>query len=295
MKISSSVPKICLTVLMLVSINLAMASTTPSTTQTSVAKNPKPMSTEDSTEKTPKMQLTMKLTRSTSLIDFQDGSRNDTLNYEVSPSLLTSFGTFKTIITYNQNLRDEYSTTTNDWGDLPIAYIFKPTIWKWNTNDVRITYSLSSVIPLSQNSVKRDQLQTSFSGKIGISVRPIENGFTYGFNISAGRNIHAYEEDINGSVLNKYSSNQNASFGYNLGDWSINLDFINRSRWTYQNNPKSAFAITEELSFNANESFSITIGHTNSGSTLKPNGTDSNIDIYNENSSNVYASLGLSY
>jgi hypothetical protein len=156
-------------------------------------------------------------------------------------------------------------------------------------------YSFTAVAPVSKPSTKRDQLQTSLSAKIKLSTAPKEDGFSGSVSVSAGRNFHAYEEDINGSVLNQYSSNQTLSLGYGYDKFSISLDYINRTRWTYQGNIKSAFELDEELGYDINKTFNVAVGHSNTGSTLKANGTDSNIDFYNENSSVVYASLTLSY
>ena len=153
------------------------------------------------------------------------------------------------------------------------------------------------VIPVSQLSTKKDQLQTSISAKIALSIAPSNDGdgFSIGTSVSAGRNFHAYDEDINGSVLNEYSSNQGLNLGYALGNWSITVDYLNKTRWTYQNNVKSTFELSEELGYQINKMFAVALGHTNAGSTLKDNGTDSNIDFYNENSSTVYGSLTLTY
>ena len=113
--------------------------------------------------------------------------------------------------------------------------------------------------------------------------------------VTLGRNVHAYEENINGKVLNQYSSNQSVAVGYAISDWSMSATFINRSRLTYQGNTKSTFEIVEELGYALNDSFALAIGHTNSGASLKPNGSDSNIELFNENSSVVYGTLSMSF
>ena len=297
MKISDFVTPLVATFLMLASSNTALANTsantqnskTSSTSSTKVAK-PTPVAT------TPDFHISASISRSRSLIDFQDGTRNDFMDYSVSPSVKVSYGTFSSVLAYSQNLRDEYTKTSSDWADVPVTFSFNSTKFKLtDEQNAKISYSLTAIIPNSQLSVKKDQLQTSLSGRIGFSVAPTGDGFSYGVGVSLGRNFHAYEEDINGSVLNQYSSNQSLSVGYGLGDWSIGLDFTNRTRLTYKGNTKSAFDISEELGYAVNDNFSLAIGHSNGGSTLKPNGTDSNIDIYNENNSTIYASLGLSY
>ena len=114
--------------------------------------------------------------------------------------------------------------------------------------------------------------------------------------VTAGRSFHTYEEDINGSVLNKYSSNQALSLGYSISNWSFGLYYTNRSRWTYQGNIKQSFVLSQVISYSFNDNFYATVGHSNdAGSVLKANGFESNIQIIDENNSGVYLTLGSTF
>ena len=141
MKLDVFVTKLALSVLMLVSINTAMASayTTSANTQNKSATSTTAVPSA-AVAATPDFQVAMKLSRSTNLNDFHDGTRNDSLDYEVNPTIKTSFGTFKTSITYSQNLRDKSSRTASDWGDIPLIYAFAPTSWKWAQRDAKVSY-----------------------------------------------------------------------------------------------------------------------------------------------------------
>lgn len=283
------------TVVLLASTHMAVASTITTTSANTQTASSTTALAAPVAPAASNYNISMSVTRSTNLIDFQDGSRSDTLDYSISPSLKTSYGSFATSITYSQNLRDQYSRTASDWGDVPLSFSFKPTTFKLLERNAKLSYSITAVLPLSQYSVKKDQLRTAISGRIGFALMPDGNGFGYSAGISLGRSIHSYEEDINGSVLNQYSSNQTLAISYGLDDWSFSVDFANRTRLTYRNSVKSTFDISEEVSYSVNRNIQLAVGHTNAGSTLKPNGTDSNIDLYNENNSSVYASLGLNY
>lgn len=244
----------------------------------------------------PRFSIGFDVTRTTSLIDFQDGTRFDGIDYTLKPAMTLPYGMLLTYITYSQNLRDEYTKTENDFGDIPVIYSFPSTpIDEEGEYRSKITYSVTAVIPVSQYSTKRDQLQTSISGSIGFAVTPAVEGFSYNVGLSAGRNFHQYEENINNQVLNQYSSNQTLGAGYSVSDWSLGVTFINRTRWTYQNNVRSSFEISEEIGYSINDYFSAAIGHSNSGATLKPNGTDSNFDFVNEDTSVVYGTLSVTY
>lgn len=236
------------------------------------------------------------LSRSTSLVDFQDGTRADNMDILLSPSVKLSAGRLSAVMTYSQNLRDDSSQTENDFGDIPVTFAFKAKpLGGYGNYDTSLAYSITAIAPVSKISTKKDQLQTSLSGKVSWSLGPKEDGVSLLTSLSAGRNFHAYEEDINGNVLNQYSSNQQIKVGYVIGNWSVSADFIHKSRWTYKGNIKGAFELTEEIEYAINKNYAVALGHTNAGSVLKPNGTDTNIDLYNENNSVIYGTLTLSY
>lgn len=245
-------------------------------------------------ETTPAYGIAAIISRSISLIDHQDGSKSDSADILLSPSVKFSTGRLYAFLTYSQDLRDEYAE--NDIGDIPVNFMLKPSTFNWvNGYETSVSYLLTAVAPASKTSTKKDQLQTAISGRIGLAFEPKDGGFFAATTLSAGRNFHAYEEDINGNVLNQYSSNQQLKLGYTLDNWTISADYTHKTRWTYRGNVKASFELTEELEYTINKNYAVAVGHTNSGSALKPNGTDSNIDVFNENNSVVYMSLSLSY
>ena len=247
-------------------------------------------------QNTSNLHLKMNISRSTNLIDFNDGSRSDGMDYELSPSLKIPWGTVSTSVTYSQDLRNQYSTTASDFGDMPVAFTFAPTDLKWTTISARLIYTLLAIVPVSKKSVKKDELKTALGGRVALALTdPSGQGFSYGASLGLNQNFHTYEEDINGAVLSKYTSTQSLSCGYTYELWSLSLDAINRTRWTYQNNVKSTFELAEELAYSLNPNIGLALGHTNGGSPLKPNGSDSNIELINENTSMIYGSLTLVY
>jgi hypothetical protein len=301
MKLVQTVTFLVSAVLILVNTALAAENSASVMSTTPAASSAQNYSTSLTTGKKtsdafPEYSVKATFSRSTSLVDFQDGSRKDAAEFKLAPSVGFYGGSkLATEVTYSQNLRDE-TDIENDFSDVPVSYSFKGTPLNWfKDSKTKIGYFLTAVVPASKISTKRDQLQTSVSGKINLSAAPKEDGVSAGVSVSAGRNFHAYEEDINGNVLNQYSSNQTLSLGYSYGSLSLSLDYIHRTRWTYRGNIKEAFELDEEIGYDLTKNINIAIGHTNAGAALKANGADSNIDFYNENSSMVYASLALSF
>ena len=292
MKLNVLVTLLVCTVLMLVSSISATASTTPETNNTST--------TQTKTEKAPAPKsfgLSMEISRSTSLVDFKDGSRSDGLDIVIVPSVSAFNGKISAQLAYSQNLRNQYSQTENDFADVPVTYAFKAIPLSWvDGKNTRFSYSVTAVVPVSKYSRIKDELQTALSGRVGLSLAPAEDdGFGASVGVTLGRNFHTYEEDINGSVLNQYSSNQSLGIEYTMGSWNVGVDFVNRTRLTYKGNTKSTFELTEEIGYSVNDNFSLALGHTNAGSTLKANGVDSNVELIDENSSVIYGTIGFSY
>ena len=250
----------------------------------------------------------VQISRSASLYDHQDGSRSDDMEYLFLPQLKTSIGAFKAKIIYAQNLRDDtghiYDGKVNatDWGDVAVTYSLIPNKWRWSyPYMITLTPFATAVIPASQNSLKRDDLKTSLSAGLSFAIIPDgvspsrDGNWSLAVGISGGQNIHAYSTDVNGKVLNKYLSNQTLNLGYAYKAVSFMVEFINKTRWTYEGNVKSAFVHSEEIGFAINEHVGLAIGHSNTGSALKANALDSNLDFINENDSSIYGSLSLSF
>jgi len=255
----------------------------------------------------PQVGIALQISRSTSLYDHQDGTRSDSMDYLAMPQMKLGFGSVKAKIVYSQNLREDgntYDGTTaaSDWGDVSVTIAKNPYKWMWSAPYmITLTPFVTGVIPASQNSLKRDELKTALSAGVSFGVMPdgiapeADGFWSFAVGVTAGRNIHAYDTDINGKVLNRYSSNQTLNFSYNYKAFSFGIEFINKSRWTYQGNVRSAFEHSEEVGYNFNDNVSLAIGHTNGGSALKANGIDSNLELVNENDSSIYATLGLSF
>ena len=242
------------------------------------------------------------ISRSTSLYDFKDGTRSDGLDLLFIPSLSTPIGSFTIKESYSKNLRDDQDTT-NGFSDAAVIYGFGATDWDWSAPYVlTMAPSLTMIVPISEISVKKNQLQTAISAGISFGIRPDELGpkqsgvWNVGIALTAGRSFHTYEQDINGGVLNRYSSNQTVSLGYTISDFSFSFEFTNRSRWTYENNIKQSFVTAQEISYAVNPNFYATIGHSNdAASVLKANGFESNVQIIDENNSSVYLTIGSAF
>ncbi len=226
--------------------------------------------------------------RSTSLYNFEDGTKRDGMDYSARLN-------FKISNEYSLRVQGGYSQDlnypeTNDFSDTSVNLQRAPVAFGKN---FLIGYRVGAGIPTSKDSHTRQNLLLSTSAALNIMINPdrLIPGFEVASSISAGRNFHQYETAIDGRVNTQYSSNQtlSLSYGFNSGI-SISADFLHRNTWSYQNVMRDSFEMTQELGYQLNPTWAFAIGHTNSGSTLKPNGSDSNVQIVDEKSSLVYAS-----
>lgn len=233
------------------------------------------------------------VSRSTNLYDFQDGSRQDgmdytgRMNFNISQNYL-----IRVDAGYSQNLKDP---ETSDWNDTSASLRRKPFAISRN---LLMGFSVGGVAPTSKDSSKRQNSMGTMTTGLNFSVNP--KALIAGLNIlgslSLSKNFHQYETDINGKVLNQYSSSQSLSVAYN---WSMGLsasaNFVHRNGLTYQNNIRESFEISEEIGYDITKAISVAVGHSNSGNALKANGTDSNVQFMDENSSIVYTSGTVSF
>ena len=249
--------------------------------------------------------LAAQVSRGTSLVDHQDGTRSDSSEVLVAPSLSTPIGRFSAKLTYSQNLNDADDVQAGI-SDASITYATKSIDWALSTpHKLMLTPSLTTIVPLSKISVKKNQMQTALIAGISLGVAPDssaagqvlqkEGAWMAGVSLTAGRNFYPYEEDINGQPLNAYTSNQSLSAGYIISKWSFSVELVHRSRWTFQGNTKASFAASEEIGYSITDHFSVAIGHTNDAAAMKANGVETNYNLVDDNTSSVYISAGASF
>jgi len=308
MIISKLATKIVLTILILDSITLSSFAFNSSSSKSSTtvvqsnSTNQKSVMSADReykpVDKDYTFGLVAQVSRSTSLYDHKDGTNSESLSYTIVPSLKMPIGGISALIVYNQDLKDSDSTD-NGLADTPVTLAFKAKEWAWSAPYIlTMTPTLTAVIPTAKKTIEKDQLYTALSTGLSFGIKPdgfttSEHGeFSLAVGVTAGRNFHAMEEDINGAVLNKYSSNQTLNIGYSIADLSFNIEYIHKSRWTYKGNTKEAFALSEEIGYSVNDHFNVAVGHSNEGTGLKANGYESNFNFINENDSTVYLTLG---
>lgn len=232
--------------------------------------------------------------RSTSLYDFQDGTRQDSMDYTFR--LAAKLGanskyTMKLTAIYSDNLN---ANGESDWADTAISIGRAPApVGRY------LLMAPAAVLGLPTSKESRDHQQLQATGKVALTtiVNPerLITGLSIVVNLVGARNFHKYDTMTDGKVNTEYQFIQNPTFVYSIGDFSMTADFAHVNTWSYQNTMKDVFQFTQELGYQFNKTFAGALGHTNGGSTLKANGIESNVQLINENTSLVYASMTVSF
>lgn len=228
------------------------------------------------------------VSRSSSLYDFQDGNRRDgvdvmaRLNFKLSDKLsLRAQGGYSQDLKYPE---------TSDFSDTSLSLQTAPAEMG---SYVLLGYKLGMGIPTSKDSHTRQNLLGSVSTGMNIIVNPdrLITGLEIAGGIGFGKNFHQYETALDGRVNTSYSSTQSLSLSYSFeSGLSLSADFMHRNTWSYQDVMRDSFEMSQELGYQISQTLAVAAGHSNSGSTLKPNGSDSNVQVFDDNNSVVYAS-----
>lgn len=229
------------------------------------------------------------VSRSTSATDFKDGSRKDGMDYmgraifKVNDAfVLIGQGGYSQDLKYPES--DDFSDTSLNLNRKPFEL----------GKTLLMGYRVGATAPTSKDSAKRQSLISSLSTGLNLSINPARliTGLAIKGSLSVARNIHTYETALDGKVNNQYSSSQMLSVEYEFASGiSLSSEFIHKNGWTYQGGMRDAFETTQEVGYQLNPTFAFGLGHTNSGSTLRPNGSDYSTQIYDENSSMFYGSV----
>lgn len=229
--------------------------------------------------------------RSTNLINHNDGKSGDFLdhaarvNYKISHnfSLRADSG-------YSQNLKNSES---DDFTNTTFTLVRRPFAMG---KSFLLNYQTSLVAPTSKAAHKAQSLLTAIGIGSNLIINPdlLISGLEITGGLKFNRNFHKYETAISGPVNTQHSSTQNLSFAYSFTSGiALSASFTHMNTWSYNNVMRDYFDFTQEISYEINRTLTIAAGHTNSGATLKSNGTDSNIALLDENASLVYGSLTL--
>lgn len=140
--------------------------------------------------------------------------------------------------------------------------------------------------------------QTSYQGAVKTGTGLTVDGLVLGSRIASGlvltRNFHEYNIDADGGF------NMRDSAGITLGGevpltekFTFALNFTYSAGRAYSDDLRTKFSFEAGLSWAPTKQLNFGVGTSNTGSALQPNGRDSNIEFFDNNSSVV--KMGMAY
>lgn len=263
------------------------AETSPETQATGSSK------VQEAAPKTNRLKVDIGFTASTSLHQYDDPDHTASGEVAFAPSIKASENF---VIGVSAALTQDFKgLTETKLSDTEIALRRSP----WAINDyLGFTPGISWSLPTSTKSREQDTLQ----GSLRLSPRlkftfvpsgiPLEGQYTFTYI----RNFHDYQTSTTGT------SNLNDAVRHRLQPsipisekFALSFDFIRTTGWTYKGNPRNTFDVAGEVSFQATQVIALAVGLSNGGDAYKTNGMDPNIAVFNEQSSNAYGSMALTF
>ena len=138
-------------------------------------------------------------------------------------------------------------------------------------------------------------MESSSSSAASSSTSSKGSSWNLNLDFSLGKNFHQYETSENGRMLIQYSFKQGIGISYSIPSWNFGVGLKNSIFYTYSNQQKSFFEVTEYINWSVYSSVSLTIGHSNSGSVFKSDGVTSNVELINKDSSVLFFSGEFSF
>lgn len=136
--------------------------------------------------------------------------------------------------------------------------------------------------------------ETRFQGgaRLSIQLKGVYRKLTYYVGSTANRNFHQFTQAADGSNNVQYTLSSDLALELEfVPNWTIAASGYGKTGWTYQDSSRQAYGNEFSISNQVAKQFSLTAGFRNEGAAFKADGVSSNIKIYDQNSSVVFAAL----
>lgn len=212
--------------------------------------------------------------------------REAMLALAISPSIKLSknLSLSSSVVMY----KEETGAGNSGFDNTPISLAYRMAL----TPKIAWTNSVAVILPTNRQ--LQDETTYQGAGKVGtnISFSDLFLDSTLSYGVSFTRNVHELQQTNVGGFNVRENVTQAINHSLPLGrDWSFDTSFVYTYGWTYLDDSRSKFYAGVNLNWNFVKDWTASLGTSNEGNALKPNGSDSNIEFYNDNSSVVKFSL----
>lgn len=235
--------------------------------------------------KAKKVPLSLRMTfeAASSFHDPNAYERKSETSLEIAPSIgLTSMLKLALVSSLSREF-DAAATTTLSNTRLSLSHAVLPI-----GREVMLTPSVSATLPTNKFAVDDDTYQGALGGQVSLS-RDLQD---HRMPITVAARF-GYERSFHQLTLNSGSApniRERIREGLNLkwmmnSRWSLSVDAMATQAWTYRGVIRNRFDLSQELGFDVDPKLGFYIGHSNGGNAFKANGRDSNIALFDANSS----------
>ncbi len=197
-----------------------------------------------------------------------------------------------TSLRLTMGLIKEHTGAENTYFDNTLAALsFKTPL----TDDTAWINTLAGILPTN----RQMQDDTSYQGAVRVGTKLAFTNLFWGSSgstvLQMTRNFHEYNMTADDGFNIRNNVQGILSYALPLfAKLSLQTTFVYTNGWTYLDDTRQKFSIGADLAWEFSPAFSAYIGTSNEGNALKANGTDSNIEFFNDTSSIVKAGLGYS-
>ena len=163
------------------------------------------------------------------------------------------------------------------------------------TTNIDWKNSINGILPTNRQVQDQSSFQGSVSYMSGLNFKNLAWDSSAMTGVSLSRNFHEYDMSADGVYNVRNTGSLILSYSLPLfGELALDTMFKYTQAWLYNDDTRSKFAFNAELSWSFTPKFAVYVGTSNEGSALKPNGVDSNIEVFNDTTSIVMAGINLS-
>ncbi|MCO4793448.1 MAG: hypothetical protein KC493_07045 [Bacteriovoracaceae bacterium] len=246
-----------------------------------------------SVKKSKNWSLSTSATLNTSMHHLDDAEKSISSDLGVSHSYKFKNGVrMFTSVSGNKNLQGE-----RKWNWSNSAVGLSTTLGQSEAG--RVGGTLIGYIPTSEYSKKYQKMITGFKASPSFTIFGKNfgiNSMSISYVPNAALYFHEYTTALTGGSNTQYSLGNALSVNYGFSDQvSMNVTGSYNRRVTYEGGERDSFGFAATAGYSPTAQTSLSLGYANGGSPLAANGSNTDIDIFDERSAAMFFSLGYTF
>lgn len=158
------------------------------------------------------------------------------------------------------------------------------------TPNLNMGFKVSGIAPTNRESRENDSYRGGFA--LGSNLVWTRGVFSTAYGLSGTRNIHEYNMSAEGAPNIQYKLNHSLDIALTLRKWTLSASGIYGQGWTYRNFMRQSYGSGFGVEYAATKSWALIASIDNAvGPLFKANGRDTNIEAFDQNTSQISAGI----